>query len=266
MAEAVNRLLVVGFYLLNLGYASLLLKAEGRSARCRCIEVLSSKLGLLLLSLGGMHFFNLYLFHRIRRRMESPSCRPCRASDDGRVEGPRPSRTTAWRAPPRRSRSEAAVRPTSGQEPGSPRTPGDPMKRLTVLYDASCPICVRCRDWLVRPGRIRQLEFCLRSDSEERSAPLQRGALARAPSWWWSATAARCGRGRPPSSWPSGPWRTTASGPTASAASFSKMAERFFVALSHRRKWLAGWLAHPAAPTTAATASAPPPTPPPTVE
>src|SRR6185312_2332176 len=57
MAEAVNRLLVVGFYLLNLGYASLLLKASGASdSAVSAIEVLSSKLGLLLLSLGGMHF------------------------------------------------------------------------------------------------------------------------------------------------------------------------------------------------------------------
>ena len=68
MAEAVNRLLVVGFYLVNLGYASLLLKANGSDTAVQAIEVLSSKLGLLLLSLGGMHFVNLYLFHRIRRR------------------------------------------------------------------------------------------------------------------------------------------------------------------------------------------------------
>ena len=68
MAESVNRLLVVGFYLVNLGYASLLLKANGSDNAVQAIEVLSSKLGLLLLSLGGMHFANLYVFHRIRRR------------------------------------------------------------------------------------------------------------------------------------------------------------------------------------------------------
>jgi hypothetical protein len=68
MAEAVNRLLVVGFYLINLGYASLLLKANGSENAVQAIEVLSSKLGLLLLSLGAMHFLNLYLFHRIHRR------------------------------------------------------------------------------------------------------------------------------------------------------------------------------------------------------
>src|SRR6185295_14639221 len=68
MAEAVNRLLVVGFYLLNLGYASLMLKANPTATPVEAIEVLSWKLGLLLLSLGGMHFLNLYVFHRIHRK------------------------------------------------------------------------------------------------------------------------------------------------------------------------------------------------------
>lgn len=68
MAEAVNRLLVVGFYLVNLGYASLILKAGRSVTMTEAIEVLAQKLGLLLLSLGAMHFANLYVFHRIRRR------------------------------------------------------------------------------------------------------------------------------------------------------------------------------------------------------
>jgi len=68
MAEAVNRLLVVGFYLVNLGYASLLLKADPATTTVQAIEVLSFKLGALLLSLGAMHFGNLIVFHRIRRR------------------------------------------------------------------------------------------------------------------------------------------------------------------------------------------------------
>ncbi|MGK3999282.1 hypothetical protein [Sorangium sp. So ce1024] len=68
MADAVNRLLVVGFYLVNLGYASLILKADRSATVVEGIEVLSSKLGLLLLSLAVMHFGNLYVFHRIRRR------------------------------------------------------------------------------------------------------------------------------------------------------------------------------------------------------
>jgi hypothetical protein len=69
MASAVNRLLVVGFYLLNLGYALLTLKAGHVVAtRTEGIETLAAKLGSLLLVLGVLHMGNLYLFHRIRRR------------------------------------------------------------------------------------------------------------------------------------------------------------------------------------------------------
>lgn len=68
LAQAVNRLLVVGFYLMNLGYACLLLRAERPENGVAAVETLAQKLGWLLLSLGTMHFFNMYLFHRIRRR------------------------------------------------------------------------------------------------------------------------------------------------------------------------------------------------------
>lgn len=68
MAEAVNRLLVVGFYLFNLGYAALIMKADGGHTVLEAIEVLAWKLGALLVSLGVMHFSNMYLFYRIRRR------------------------------------------------------------------------------------------------------------------------------------------------------------------------------------------------------
>src|SRR3954469_3304723 len=71
MAAAVNRLLVVGFYLLNLGYAFLTLKASTPAVTgVEAIETLAMKLGALLLSLGALHFFNMYLFHRIRRRAQ----------------------------------------------------------------------------------------------------------------------------------------------------------------------------------------------------
>jgi hypothetical protein len=70
MAEAVNRLLVVGFYLMNLGYAALILKADGAATAVEGVEVLAWKLGGLLVSLGVMHFFNMLLFYRIRRRAQ----------------------------------------------------------------------------------------------------------------------------------------------------------------------------------------------------
>lgn len=69
LADSVNHLLVVGFYLINFGYVSLALKLgnEIESAR-ESIEALSWKVGLVLLVLGAMHFFNLFIFQRIHRR------------------------------------------------------------------------------------------------------------------------------------------------------------------------------------------------------
>jgi hypothetical protein len=68
LADSVNHLLVVGFYLINLGYVTLNLKVGLRPEDlAECIEVLSHKLGCVAVVLGGMHFFNLYVFARIRR-------------------------------------------------------------------------------------------------------------------------------------------------------------------------------------------------------
>ncbi|HET9955225.1 MAG TPA: hypothetical protein VFQ61_12010 [Polyangiaceae bacterium] len=69
MAASVNRLLVVGFYLLNLGYAFLTLQShETVNSALVAFEVLSSKLGQLLVTLGIVHFGNLFILHRMRRR------------------------------------------------------------------------------------------------------------------------------------------------------------------------------------------------------
>ena len=59
----------MGFYLINLGYVSLALKLGYTIAGAQeGIEALSVKVGTVLLVLGGMHFFNLFLFSRMRRR------------------------------------------------------------------------------------------------------------------------------------------------------------------------------------------------------
>ena len=68
LAQAVNRLLVVGFYLVNLGYGCLTLAGGLASDTREAIETLSMKLGRLLLSLAVAHFVNMIVFHRIRRR------------------------------------------------------------------------------------------------------------------------------------------------------------------------------------------------------
>lgn len=83
LADSVNHLLVVGFYLINLGYVSLALKLGYNIATTReAIEALSWKVGLVLLVLGGMHFFNLYLFSRLRRRASIQDALPPIAPDE----------------------------------------------------------------------------------------------------------------------------------------------------------------------------------------
>ena len=69
LADSVNHLLVVGFYLINFGYVSLALKLSQYPVNAaESVESLSWKIGLVLLVLGGMHFFNLLIFNRIHRR------------------------------------------------------------------------------------------------------------------------------------------------------------------------------------------------------
>src|SRR6266849_5946184 len=71
LAASVNHLLVVGFYLINIGFVSLALKTGAVITTTRsAIEMLSDKLGWVLLILGCMHFFNLFVFSRIRSRAQ----------------------------------------------------------------------------------------------------------------------------------------------------------------------------------------------------
>ncbi|MFB6962048.1 hypothetical protein ACFCYB_34960 [Streptomyces sp. NPDC056309] len=69
LADAVNHLLVVGFYLVNLGFVALYLSGDRSIDDTRGIfEALSTKLGVVLLVLGVMHLVNVYVLNRIRRR------------------------------------------------------------------------------------------------------------------------------------------------------------------------------------------------------
>jgi hypothetical protein len=78
LAGAINQLLVIGFYLVNLGWALLLLRANGLrvDGAVGAIELLTSRLGTLLLLLGAAHLMNLYVFHRVRRGAERTALAP----------------------------------------------------------------------------------------------------------------------------------------------------------------------------------------------
>ena len=69
LAASVNHLLVVGFYLLNLGYVAVALKITTQiDTPSAAMESLAWKVGFVLLVLGAIHFFNLYVLSRFRRR------------------------------------------------------------------------------------------------------------------------------------------------------------------------------------------------------
>ena len=77
LADSVNHLLLVGFYLINIGYVTLTLRTAVNLASLReSIELLSDKIGMVLVVLGLMHFGNLYVFSRMRKRAQTPSEQP----------------------------------------------------------------------------------------------------------------------------------------------------------------------------------------------
>src|SRR5436305_1055578 len=74
VADSVNHLLVVGFYLINIGYVSLALKYGDKPTNLQeAIEFLSIKIGLVLVVLGAMHFFNVFNFAKMRRKGTRPA-------------------------------------------------------------------------------------------------------------------------------------------------------------------------------------------------
>lgn len=77
LADSVNHLLVVGFYLINVGYIALALKTQAQLNTLReVIELESVKIGVVLLILGVMHFFNILVFAKMRHRTALPPANP----------------------------------------------------------------------------------------------------------------------------------------------------------------------------------------------
>jgi hypothetical protein len=73
LADSINDLLVVGFYLLNFGYVAVALKYGTKPVDLQgAIEFLATKIGLVLVILGAMHFFNLLVFSQIGKRPAKP--------------------------------------------------------------------------------------------------------------------------------------------------------------------------------------------------
>jgi protein-S-isoprenylcysteine O-methyltransferase Ste14 len=68
LADSINHLLLVGFYLINIGYISFALTSEGYVESWReLLEVLSRKIGLVAIILGVLHVGNVYAFRKIHQ-------------------------------------------------------------------------------------------------------------------------------------------------------------------------------------------------------
>jgi len=77
LATAVNQLLVVGFYLISLGFVTLFLTSHATVLSAREVfELLSVKVGTVALILGVMHLVNVLVFNGIRRRHLAPKPAP----------------------------------------------------------------------------------------------------------------------------------------------------------------------------------------------
>lgn len=70
LAHSTNHLLVVGFYLVNLGWILLTLRfgSEPRGM-AEVVEFLSTKIGLVVVVLGFMHFFNMNAVAKFGRKV-----------------------------------------------------------------------------------------------------------------------------------------------------------------------------------------------------
>ncbi|MFO0919261.1 MAG: hypothetical protein U0872_13230 [Planctomycetaceae bacterium] len=69
LADRVNDLLLVGFYLTNMAFVLLMLRSRGGATNWGQVPfLLSDKLGLVLSTLGLMHFLNVTALILIRHR------------------------------------------------------------------------------------------------------------------------------------------------------------------------------------------------------
>lgn len=70
LVKPTNKLLLTGYYLLNLGYATVVLSLwETLDTPMEVVNSLSQKLGFIILSLGLMHYFNLWATGFIAKRI-----------------------------------------------------------------------------------------------------------------------------------------------------------------------------------------------------
>jgi predicted DCC family thiol-disulfide oxidoreductase YuxK len=117
------------------------------------------------------------------------------------------------------------------------------IRRLTVLYDAGCPLCVQCRDWMVTQPALVELEL-LPARSPE--AARRYGAVP----WLGAELVVVSDRGEVwagPAAFLVALWALEGTREWSyrlSSDTFAGMAERFFRLLSSKRRSIASFLQH----------------------
>ena len=70
LAKSTNHLLVVGFYLVNLGFILLALQfGKEPTTPPEAIRFIATKVGLAVMVLGGWHFFNMHAIAKFGRKV-----------------------------------------------------------------------------------------------------------------------------------------------------------------------------------------------------
>jgi hypothetical protein len=76
LADAVNRLLVTGFYMLNLGYGLWVLEAARGLDALGAVQLFIRRVAILLVVLAVMHLINVFVFWMIRQSRERRTLPP----------------------------------------------------------------------------------------------------------------------------------------------------------------------------------------------
>lgn len=82
MADSVNNLLIIGFYLVNVGFMLLFLSSKDHPrSGIDVVEHLSKSVGVVVVVLGVMHFINLVVLNALRTSAQAarPPALPPRA-------------------------------------------------------------------------------------------------------------------------------------------------------------------------------------------
>ncbi|MBJ7429505.1 MAG: hypothetical protein JHD28_11205, partial [Bacteroidia bacterium] len=71
LASILNKFLLLGYYLLNLGYAAISIHIFSEiNSITQLIEELSKRIGLLIIGLALMHYFNMYTFSHFNKQIQ----------------------------------------------------------------------------------------------------------------------------------------------------------------------------------------------------